>query len=113
MPPAIILMVLCGLSTLVTIMYTGMGITMVMGGGDEGDLFMAIYFGVSLLIHFATLFGLYHAITMKNKAMAWFGIIMNMIPCGNICCFFILPLPFAIWGIVVLADSDVSRNFES
>ncbi|MGY8767009.1 MAG: hypothetical protein ACKVH8_01095 [Pirellulales bacterium] len=111
MPPAIILMVLCSLSTLLTIMYVVIGIVMMVGEGEEEAILMSAGYGVAFLLHIATLFGLYNAITMKSKAMAWFGFIMNIIPCGNMCC--LISLPFAIWGIVVMADSEVSRNFDS
>jgi hypothetical protein len=84
---------------------------MMVGEGEEEAILMSAGYGVAFLLHIATLFGLYNAITMKSKAMAWFGFIMNIIPCGNMCC--LISLPFAIWGIVVMADSEVSRNFDS
>ncbi|PHS08933.1 MAG: hypothetical protein COA78_12315 [Blastopirellula sp.] len=111
MPPAIILMVICGLSTAMTI-FEMIRSTILMVNDNPAGLFFLILYGFLFLVHLMTLFGLYNAITMKNKAMAWFGFIMNMIPCGNMCC--LICLPFAIWGMVILADAEVvSRNFDS
>ncbi|PHS08932.1 MAG: hypothetical protein COA78_12310 [Blastopirellula sp.] len=110
MPPAIILMVLTGLGILATIGFSIFFITVLADGEEEAFPFL-IGTIVSFFVHLVTMLGLYNAMSMKNKTMAWFGFIMNMIPCGNMCC--LIALPFAIWGMVVLADSDVSKNFES
>lgn len=46
---------------------------------------------------------------LRNRGSVMTACIFAMLPC-NICC--ILGLPFGIWGLVVLSNSEVQRAFE-
>ncbi|MFI4874499.1 MAG: hypothetical protein ACIALR_04150 [Blastopirellula sp. JB062] len=57
------------------------------------------------------LFTLYSTLNLRSKAQAWIGFILALTPCTNCC--FLIGLPFAIWGMVVLSDAEVQRQFKN
>lgn len=63
----------------------------------------------SLVVNILLLLG---GLSMKNLgsyAMAMVGVIIGLVPCMSPCC--PLPLPFAIWALVVMCDPTVRRAF--
>jgi len=65
----------------------------------------------SIIMMVIALIGLNGARKVENSGLAWTGFILAALPCTtSACCIF--SLPFAIWGMVVLADSDVKRAFK-
>jgi len=54
-------------------------------------------------------FGGYCMASLKNYGMAMTSVILAFL--SSLSCCMLLPLPFAIWGLVVLIDQDVSAAF--
>lgn len=114
--PALICLILAGLgiaSNLVTLIISVIGI---IGEGARGNdvviqlISYAIGFGFAIgLLGFAC-FGLMQARDLKSYGLAWAGFIITLLPCS--CCF-PLSLPISIWGMMVLSDSSVQRQFTS
>ncbi|QDU73410.1 hypothetical protein Pan97_03810 [Bremerella volcania] len=114
--PVLICLILAGLgiaSNLVTLIVSVIGI---IGEGARGtDVVVqlatyAIGFGFAIgLLGFAV-FGLMQARDLKSYGLAWAGFIITLLPCS--CCF-PLSLPISIWGMMVLADNTVQRQFTS
>lgn len=114
--PVLICLILAGLgiaSNLVTLVISVMG---AMGEGVRGNeaVFQlasyAIGFGFAIgLLGFAC-FSLMQARDLKSYGLAWAGFIITLLPCS--CCFPI-SLPISIWGMIVLSDNSVQRQFTS
>lgn len=66
---------------------------------------IAIFFQTGLIV--IGLYGLRHAANLQSVAWAWVGLVVTAF-IGLNC---LLLLPFAIWGMVVLADADVKKAF--
>jgi uncharacterized membrane protein len=47
---------------------------------------------------------------LNNYGFSFAACILSMIPCYNSCC--ILGLPFGIWGLIMLLQSDVKEVFK-
>jgi len=63
----------------------------------------------SLVIQFITLAGLRSAINLNSYSWAWIGFILGMLPCTSGC----LAIPFCGFGMVLLADASIQRQFDS
>jgi len=115
--PVLICLVLAGLgiaSNLVTLVISVINIIGEAGArGDDAVIQLASYaigFGFAIgLLGFAC-FGLMQARDLKSYGLAWAGFIITLLPCS--CCF-PLSLPISIWGMMVLADNSVQRQFTS
>ncbi|MBI1249727.1 hypothetical protein GC197_18025 [bacterium] len=113
--PALIGLILAGLGIACNVIFLVITVINVTAEGVRGgDLVVqlatyAITIGFSIgLLGFAA-FGLMQARDLKNYGLAWAGFIITLLPCS--CCF-PLSLPVSIWGMMVLSDSGVQRQFE-
>lgn len=113
--PVMICQVMMVLMLLMIVISAGFMLIMVAGlthqaGAAVGPLF-AIMIGLVIFIEGGVivigLYGLGHAANVGNHVWAWVGLIICAI-IGSNC---MLLLPFAIWGMVVLADADVKKAF--
>ena len=114
--PVLICLILGGLgiaSNLITLMISVIGIIGDGARGNDTVIQLAIYaisFGFAIgLLGFAC-FGLLQARDLKSYGLAWAGFIITLLPCS---CLFPLSLPISIWGMMVLADNSVQRQFNS
>ncbi len=114
--PVLICLILGGLgiaSNLVTLVISVIGIIGDGARGNDGVIQLATYaiaFGFAIgLLGFAC-FGLLQARDLKSYGLAWAGFIITLLPCS---CLFPLSLPISIWGMMVLADNSVQRQFNS
>ena len=73
-------------------------------------LFITIgYYGVSALAQIPVILGGIGMIRCKWKSMVYFGSIISVIPCCS--SFFVIGIPFGIWALVVMSDSNVRASF--
>ncbi|PQO36829.1 hypothetical protein C5Y96_06590 [Blastopirellula marina] len=114
--PALICLILAGLgiaSNLVTLVISAIGIIGEGARGTDVVIQLAMYaigFGFAIgLLGFAS-FGLMQARDLKSYGLAWAGFIITLLPCS---CLFPLSLPISIWGMMVLSDNSVQRQFNS
>lgn len=114
--PVLICLILAGLgiaSNLVTLIISAMGIIGEGARGTDVVIQLAMYgigFGFAIgLLGFAC-FGLMQARDLKSYGLAWAGFIITLLPCS---CLFPLSLPISIWGMMVLSDNSVQRQFNS
>jgi len=114
--PVLICLTLAGLgiaSNLVTLVISVINIIGDGARGNDAVVQLASYavgFGFSIgLLGFAC-FGLLQARDLKSYGLAWAGFIITLLPCS--CCF-PLSLPISIWGMMVLSDNSVQRQFTS
>lgn len=114
--PVLICLILGGLgiaSNLVTLMISAIGIIGDGARGNDAVIQLASYaigFGFAIgLLGFAC-FGLLQARDLKSYGLAWAGFIITLLPCS---CLFPLSLPISIWGMMVLADNSVQRQFNT
>jgi len=127
--PAIFLIVTAGLGMLLNLFSIISGIS---GGGSMGSMenlqgaqggeiaellapFMtgtiSIVSGIiGLIIGVFIIFASLNMMKMKKWGLSMTGAIIAMIPCVSPCC--ILGLPFGIWAIVVLSNTDVKAAFK-
>ncbi|PQO45616.1 hypothetical protein C5Y93_14355 [Blastopirellula marina] len=68
-----------------------------------------IIFAFAISLQGLALFGSYQARDLKNFGLAWAGFIIALLPCSF---FFILNIPISVWGMTVLSDGGVQRQFE-
>ncbi|MEW4455477.1 hypothetical protein AB1L30_22600 [Bremerella sp. JC817] len=68
----------------------------------------AITFGFAVGLQGFGCFGLLQARDLKNYGLAWAGFIIAALPCS--CCF-VVSLPISIWGMMLLADNSIQRQF--
>lgn len=120
--PAICLYIVGGLSALnhgVTLILVAMGHEMVLPGlqpgpGNGPDLAGARMIGgivggiIGLTMDLLVIVGAYNMHTLKSHSLAMTGAIVACIPC---CVCLVLGMPFGIWSLVVLNDSDVKAAF--
>lgn len=71
----------------------------------------AILAVVILLSNAGTLFGGLQMLWRQNRSFAQAGCILACIPCFSPC--LILGIPFGVWGLTVLNDEQVQREFKS
>lgn len=119
--PVIICTVFVGITLVFSILYyLFLAVVLVAGfDGEIAELFPSnpaelvgnIVGGMlSIIMTVVALLGLNSARKVENIGLAWTGLILAALPCTtSACCIF--SLPFAIWGMVVLADADVKKAF--
>ena len=114
--PVLICLILAGLgiaSNLVTLFISAIGIIGEGARGTDVVVHLAVYaigFGFAIgLLGFAC-FSLMQARDLKSYGLAWAGFIITVLPCS---CLFPLSLPISIWGMMVLSDNSVQRQFTS
>jgi hypothetical protein len=99
----VITMAICGLITFFILEVADLS--------DPDELIIFVIYGIALglmfLLFVVALVGLWQAYTIRSYFWAWVGIVLCTIFGLN----FVPLLPFAIWGMVVLADSEVKRAF--
>lgn len=71
----------------------------------------AVWGTLILLSNIGTLYGAVHMLRLQNRGAARFACILACIPCFSPC--LILGIPFGIWGLSVLGDRQVQREFKS
>lgn len=115
--PAIVCMAFAGLCTALILFGIVANIVMLAvdggNGGNEipGLIGNLIGTSISLLFNVSCLYTLYNGSQLRSHSQAWAGFILAMLPCTtSLCC--ILVIPFAIWGMVVLSDAEVKRQFQ-
>ncbi|MCC9606643.1 hypothetical protein LOC68_16835 [Blastopirellula sp. JC732] len=115
--PAIVCMSLLGI--ILALMLLGLVANVVMIAANNNNIqrdpaeLIGNLIGSGLVIAFNafTLFSLYNAVQLRNYALAWTGFILALLPCSSsLCCIFVMP--FAIWGMVVISDAEVQRQFQ-
>lgn len=113
--PALICAILTGLgiaTNLIFLLVTTIW-TLTDGNGPNAAVWVGIQ---TVIIAFATamlglaLYGAYQARDLKNFGLAWAGFIIALLPCSFLC---ILTIPISVWGMMVLSDSSVQRQFTS
>lgn len=121
-PPAIALIVVAGIGIamgLATIMFHLLGITVgtLEGADDPGMWVNAVGGGFGILqsvvgiaIGVLIIFGAMRMMELQGWGLALASAIIAMVPCVSPCC--VLGLPFGIWALVVLADSQVKVHFQ-
>jgi hypothetical protein len=75
---------------------------------------ISIRIAINVLVQFVNVFVLFGAVRMKRLRslnLARTACVLAMVPCFGPCC--LLGLPFGIWGLVVLSDTNVQQAFES
>ncbi|TWT38548.1 MJ0042-type zinc finger domain-containing protein [Blastopirellula retiformator] len=75
-----------------------------------GAAFSMLFGGLTVGVTAVMMKGLIHFRTLHNRVWAWIGLVLAMTPCGA-SLFCVLGIPFAIWGIVLLADRRISSHF--
>lgn len=114
--PVLICLILAGLgiaSNLVTLVISAIGIIGEGARGMDTVIHLSMYaigFGFAIgLLGFAC-FSLMQARDLRSYGLAWAGFIITLLPCS---CLFPLSLPISIWGMMVLSDNSVQRQFNS
>jgi hypothetical protein len=107
-PPAIALLVVSSIAALLPILGICAGVIAVsQEGGDEEDAMVFAMLGFVLLSQLFVIAGTARMLLMKNYGLAIAAVIVAML--SGMCCW--LPLPFAIWALVILLDSDTRSHF--
>lgn len=84
--------------------------------GEEVGFYVGYYGMLGLmvfntLIQFAAIWGGINMMQLRGRGVALFAAILCLVPCvSSPCC--IGGIPFGIWALIVLADSDVKRHFQ-
>ncbi|MFN3152420.1 hypothetical protein [Bremerella sp.] len=114
--PVLICLILAGLGIAANLVTLIISVINIIGDGARGTdavvelASYAVGFGFAIgLLGFAC-FGLMQARDLKSYGLAWAGFIITLLPCS--CCF-PLSLPISIWGMMVLSDNSVQRQFTS
>ncbi len=120
--PAIFLMVIAGLSILGNILslvlnLAGVGMGGFAPGGSEQDRIIRMFSGgmgmvfalLGLLVNSVVIFGAMKMKALTGYTLAMTAAILAIVPC-SCCC---LNIPFGIWSLVVLLDSNVKAAFRS
>ncbi|WP_207394671.1 hypothetical protein [Bremerella alba] len=114
--PVLICLILAGLGIAANLVTLIIAVINIVGDGARGNDVLvqlasySIGIGFSIgLLGFAC-FSLMQARDLKNYGLAWAGFIITLLPCS---CFFPLSLPISIWGMMVLSDNSVQRQFTS
>ncbi|PQO27156.1 zinc ribbon domain-containing protein [Blastopirellula marina] len=113
--PALICAILTGLGIATNLIF--LLVTTIWTLSDANAQNAAVWVGIqTVIIAFATamlglaLYGAYQARDLKNFGLAWAGFIIALLPCSFLC---ILTIPISVWGMMVLSDSSVQRQFAS
>ncbi|EAQ80840.1 hypothetical protein [Blastopirellula marina] len=111
--PAIVCMISFGLSiALLGLAIIGTFINLANGmQPPEEAVVSLITCGFYFLTCVVGLFMLYSTMNLRSSLQAWIGFILALTPCTNCC--FIIGIPFAIWGMIVLSDAEVQRQFQN
>ncbi|RCS52987.1 hypothetical protein DTL42_09240 [Bremerella cremea] len=113
--PALICVILTGLgiaSNLIVLLITTIA-TLSAPNAENAAIWVGIQ---TVVIAFATamlglaLYGAFQARDLKNFGLAWAGFIIALLPCSLLC---ILTIPISVWGMMVLSDASVQRQFTS
>ncbi len=120
--PAIFLMVVAGLSILWNILslvlnLAGVGMGGFAPGGSQQDRIIQMFSGgigmvfalLGLLVNSVVIFGAMKMKALTGYTLAMTAAILAIVPC-SCCC---LNIPFGIWSLVVLLDSNVKAAFRS
>lgn len=113
--PAIVCMSLLGIMLVLMVLGLVMNVIVLAAGPNQRDpaevVGNLVGSGIVLIFNVFTLFALYNASQLRTYALAWAGFILALLPCSSgLCCIFVMP--FAIWGMVVLSDAEVQRQFQ-
>ncbi|MGV3483129.1 MAG: hypothetical protein ACO1RT_01785 [Planctomycetaceae bacterium] len=73
-----------------------------------GFIFLFGWAGLSILAHSVMLLGALRMTQRRSLGMARLGAFMGLLPCG-MCS--VIQIPFAVWAIVVLHNSDAAQDF--
>ncbi len=95
------------------LLWTAMVVVGVAVENVDADALMAfamlfIWAMVSILIHSLMLLGGLRMTQRRSLAMARLGAIVGLVPCG-MCS--MIQIPFAVWAIVVLHNSEAAQDF--
>jgi hypothetical protein len=71
--------------------------------------FFIAYFSVGLISRLVQIAGAIAMLRVRGYGLAMAGAISALVPCEVYCC--IPSLPFGIWGVVMLLNTDVKRAF--
>ncbi len=74
-------------------------------------VFLTLIFVGGILSHLAQLVGAIAMLRVRGKIWAMLAVAASFVPCNFYCCW--LAFPFAVWGAIVLAQSDVRAAFDS
>jgi phage FluMu protein Com len=108
MAPAIILMVfgILGTSVMAFVMVAGI-MDVARNGADEDAIFGMFFCGFALLMELTVAIGSLRMLSLKNHGLALTAAILSLV-CG-LCS--IITIPFSIWALVVLCDTNVKSQF--
>lgn len=113
--PALICVILTGLGIATNLVFLIIMTIWTLSAPDAANA--AVTVGIqTVIIAFATamqglaLYGAFQARDLKNFGLAWAGFIIALLPCSFLC---ILTIPISVWGMMVLSDGSVQRQFTS
>jgi len=114
--PATVAIVFAGLAIVgsVVIIFMLMGSIVAEAGGAAAMSWLIaqlVFTTFSMAMQGLAIYGLRNALTLENYGLAWVGFVIAALPCGSIC--FLVSLPFCIWGIILLLDDGVKRQFSA
>lgn len=75
---------------------------------EEGTVPGLVMVAISIVVALIVIFGSAQMIRLKSYPLAFTAAILSVAPCS---CQWCLSLPFAIWALIVLADSNVKSQF--
>ena len=109
-PPAIALMIVAALSGLMALFMVFVGAMAVAdqgGNPDEGDFFAFAFFIGIFVVQVVIGIGAARMMVLKNYGFAITAAILSLL--SGLCCQ--LLMPFGIWALVILCDSDTRAQF--
>ena len=121
MAPAIVLIVLSAIGAILSLFNAVSALTMEAFVDPNAPEFLrtiqentvgpvaAVTQSFFLIVNIFVIFGAISMIRVKTYAIAMAGAIAAMLNMGSCCC--VPSLPFAIWALVVLTNTDVKRGF--
>jgi len=124
-PPAVIAMLLTGLSLAYLVFLLLRDLTRFANGHpilpnnrlamdvDQTSLmlFRGCFYALFLLAHIMILTGAYSMLTLRSYKLAVASMILCMIPCLSPC--LVLGVPVGVWGLVVLCMANVRQAFQT
>ena len=108
LPAAISLLVAAAITAILPMLIICAGIIAVsQDGADEDDVMMFAIFGAALFSQLLVIGGAARMLVLKNYGLAMAAAILAIV--SGMCC--LLPMPFGIWALVILLDTDTRSHF--